>query len=50
VPFTTDSFGDAKLPAGSVFTTGTWVGALDAALGERVRVEFEGVRCAEVQL
>ena len=36
--------------AGTVVTTGTWVGVLDAAAGERVRVEFDGIGEAEVLL
>ena len=40
----------AVLPAGTVVTTGTWVGVLPAAAGERVRVEFEGIGDAQVQL
>jgi 2-keto-4-pentenoate hydratase len=40
----------AELPKGTVVTTGTWVGVLDAAPRERVRVAFEGIGCAEVQL
>jgi 2-keto-4-pentenoate hydratase len=36
--------------AGTVVTTGTWVGVLDAAAGERVHVEFDGIGEAEVLL
>lgn len=36
--------------AGTVVTTGTWVGVVDAARGNRVTVEFEGIGAAEVQL
>ncbi|MEX8518819.1 MAG: fumarylacetoacetate hydrolase family protein [Leptothrix sp. (in: b-proteobacteria)] len=38
------------LPAGTVVTTGTWVGLLDAAAGERVTVEFAGIGAAQLQL
>jgi 2-keto-4-pentenoate hydratase len=38
------------VPAGTVVTTGTWVGILDAQAGERVRVVFEGIGEAQVQL
>jgi hypothetical protein len=38
------------LPAGSVVTTGTWCGALEALRGDRVRVAFAGIGEAEVQL
>ena len=38
------------LPAGSVVTTGTWCGALEAHAGERVSVVFDGVGRAELQL
>jgi len=38
------------LPKGTVVTTGTWVGILDAQPGERVEVVFEGVGQASVQL
>jgi 2-keto-4-pentenoate hydratase len=36
--------------AGTVVTTGTWVGVLEAAAGERVHVEFDGIGEAEVLL
>jgi len=36
--------------AGTVVTTGTWVGVLDAAAGDLVQVEFDGIGSAEVQL
>lgn len=36
--------------AGSVVTTGTWVGILDAAVGDLVTVEFEGIGHASLQL
>lgn len=39
----------AALPAGSVITTGTWCGLLEAQAGERVEVEFPGVGVASVQ-
>jgi len=39
-----------SVPAGTVVTTGTWVGILHAAAGERVRVEFPGIGEASVQL
>jgi 2-keto-4-pentenoate hydratase len=38
------------LPAGSVVTTGTWCGALEAQAGVRVSVRFDGVGEAIVQL
>ena len=38
------------LPAGTVVTTGTWCGALEARAGERVSVTFDGVGRAEIQL
>jgi 2-keto-4-pentenoate hydratase len=40
----------AVLPAGSVVTTGSWVGILEAARGERVEVEFPGIGVASLQL
>jgi len=40
----------AALPAGTVVTTGTWVGVLEASAGEAVRVEFPGIGAAEVTL
>jgi 2-keto-4-pentenoate hydratase len=42
--------GGQKLPAGTVVTTGTWVGLLEASAGERVSVEFDGIGSATVQL
>ena len=36
--------------AGTVVTTGTWVGILHAAQGDRVRAEFPGIGHAQVQL
>jgi 2-keto-4-pentenoate hydratase len=38
------------LPAGSVVSTGTWCGALEAQAGDRVCVQFDGVGEAVVQL
>lgn len=38
------------LPAGTVVTTGTWCGALEAQAGDHVSVAFEGVGRAEIQL
>jgi 2-keto-4-pentenoate hydratase len=38
------------LPAGTVVTTGTWVGMLEAQRGELVDVRFEGIGDAQVQL
>ncbi|HEX3142101.1 MAG TPA: fumarylacetoacetate hydrolase family protein [Rhizobacter sp.] len=40
----------AVLPAGSVVSTGTWCGALEARAGDRVGVRFDGVGEAVVQL
>ncbi|MYN12817.1 2-keto-4-pentenoate hydratase [Pusillimonas sp. TS35] len=40
----------AVVPAGTVVTTGTWVGILDAQAGDRVIVTFDGIGSAEVQL
>jgi 2-keto-4-pentenoate hydratase len=40
----------ATVPKGTVVTTGTWCGLLEAKQGDRVRVEFEGIGSAEVQL
>lgn len=37
------------LPAGSVVTTGSWVGMLPAHAGDRVEVEFDGLGVASVQ-
>lgn len=42
--------GGQVVPAGTVVTTGTWVGILDAQPGERVEVVFEGIGEAAVQL
>ncbi len=38
------------VPAGTVVTTGSWVGMLDAQANDRVRVEFDGIGVAQVQL
>ncbi|MEP7058424.1 MAG: fumarylacetoacetate hydrolase family protein [Caldimonas sp.] len=38
------------VPAGTVVTTGTWVGVVDAAAGNKVTVKFDGIGSAEVQL
>ena len=40
----------ATVPKGTVVTTGTWCGMLEAARGDRVTAEFEGIGSAEVQL
>ena len=40
----------ATVPAGSVVTTGTWVGVLHATRGEAVTARFEGVGSATLQL
>jgi len=40
----------ATVPRGTVVTTGTWCGLLEAKAGERVRVVFEGIGEAEIQL
>ena len=42
--------GGAVLVAGSVVTTGTWCGLLDAAEGDHVMAEFPGIGRAAVQL
>jgi hypothetical protein len=39
-----------SLPAGTVVTTGTWVGVLHAAAGDLVTAEFPGIGSASVQL
>jgi 2-keto-4-pentenoate hydratase len=39
-----------SLPAGTVVTTGTWVGILHAAQGDLVTAEFPGIGQASVQL
>lgn len=38
------------LPAGSVVTTGTWVGILEARAGDLVTARFDGIGEASVQL
>jgi 2-keto-4-pentenoate hydratase len=38
------------LPAGTVVTTGTWCGALEARAGDEVRVAFDGIGEARVRL
>ena len=40
----------ATVPRGTVVTTGTWCGLLEAKKGDRVKVVFEGIGEAEVQL
>lgn len=40
----------AIVPAGTVVTTGTWVGILDAQPGDRVVASFDGIGSAQVQL
>ena len=40
----------ATVPRGTVVTTGTWCGMLEAHKGDKVRAVFEGVGEAEVQL
>lgn len=42
--------GGATVPAGTVVTTGTWVGILAASAGDHVRAEFPGIGFASVQL
>ena len=42
--------GDAVVPAGTVVTTGTWCGILQAQAGDRVQVGFDGIGAASVQL
>jgi 2-keto-4-pentenoate hydratase len=42
--------GGVVVPAGTVVTTGTWCGVLDAAAGDRVFADFPGIGQAEVQL
>ncbi|MDP1998738.1 MAG: fumarylacetoacetate hydrolase family protein [Rhodoferax sp.] len=39
-----------SLPAGTVVTTGTWVGVLHATAGDLVTAEFPGIGSASVQL
>lgn len=40
----------ATVPAGTIVTTGTWCGMLEAKPGDRVKAVFEGIGEAEVQL
>lgn len=40
----------ATAPRGTVVTTGTWCGLLEAKKGDRVRAVFEGIGEAEIQL
>lgn len=40
----------ATLPAGTVVTTGTWCGILQARAGEQVEAAFEGIGAASIQL
>jgi 2-keto-4-pentenoate hydratase len=40
----------ATVPRGTVVTTGTWCGLLDAQRGDRVRATFPGIGAAELQL
>ena len=40
----------ATVPRGTVVTTGTWCGMLEARRGDQVKVMFEGIGEAEVQL
>jgi len=40
----------ATVPAGSVVTTGTWVGMLPAQAGDEVAVDFAGIGSASLQL
>jgi 2-keto-4-pentenoate hydratase len=40
----------ATVPKGTIVTTGTWCGLLDAHQGDRVRAVFDGIGEAEVQL
>lgn len=42
--------GGQSLPAGTLVTTGTWVGILHAAAGDLVTVTFNGIGQASVQL
>lgn len=39
-----------SVAAGTVLTTGTWVGILDADAGDLVRAEFPGIGAASIQL
>ncbi len=40
----------ASVPAGTVVTTGTWVGLLRALAGDEVRVDFNGIGTATLRL
>jgi 2-keto-4-pentenoate hydratase len=40
----------ATVPRGTVVTTGTWCGLLEAKKGDRVRVTFDGIGEAQIQL
>lgn len=40
----------ATVPRGTVVTTGTWCGMLEAQRGDRVRAVFDGIGAVEVQL
>jgi len=40
----------ATVPRGTIVTTGTWCGLLEAKAGDKVRAVFEGIGEAEVQL
>ena len=40
----------ATVPQGTVVTTGTWCGMLEAQQGDLVRADFEGIGSAQVQL
>lgn len=40
----------ATVPRGTIVTTGTWCGLLEAKAGDKVRAVFEGIGEAEIQL
>lgn len=42
--------GGRTVASGTVVTTGTWVGVLDAAVGDRVLAVFDGIGAAEAEL
>lgn len=42
--------GGRTVAAGTVLTTGTWVGVLNASAGDRVIAEFDGIGAAQIQL
>jgi 2-keto-4-pentenoate hydratase len=42
--------GGSTVPAGTVVTTGTWCGLLEAAVGDQVFVEFPGIGSASLKL